>query len=564
MTREPAARRVRAALRAAVVAGAVAAPLLTWASLDAGREQRLDALAQARTEEAASTLERDLRLRLAAIERWARRWERVGVPGREEFDAEAGDLIRDMPGFRALSYNDPGSIARYVVPSANSRALGRNIAEVSPDRRRALEVARDERRVTFTTPIQLVDGSGAGFIIFTPVHDAAGFRGTIGIVFHLATWTRHVLFEDTATPFAPGFEVRVGLDGTTLLATQGFEASPATIFASEPREVAGHALTAELRPTTHFAAANWSWRPEIVTTLVTLISALTLTLLVYVRRLDAAGRRSLEAEARLRRANRRLSGEVEVRTRAEAAARDAEAAMSRFLATVSHEVRTPLNAIMGLFELIARADLPERQRRQAESGVRAARGLFEQLVDVGDACRLDAAALEPRFERIPLGRLVEAWRSSLEARVERAGRPVRARLTVAEAAPAEVALDPRRVTQIVENLLDNAVKFAERGEVRVMVGPGPDGPRDLVVRVADTGPGIPPDRLGTIFERFYQADAGTRADTGSGLGLAISRELAERMGGSLTASSDPGAGSTFTLHLPEAAATEAAASRAAA
>ena len=186
MIRGAAARRVRAALRAAVIAGAVAAPLLTWASLDAGREQRLDALAQARTEEAASTLERDLRLRLAAIERWARRWERVGVPGREEFDAEAGDLIRDMPGFRALSYNDPGSIARYVVPSANSKALGRNIAELSPDRRRALEAARDERRVAFTTPIQLVDGSGAGFLIFTPVHDGGGFQGTIGIVFHLA------------------------------------------------------------------------------------------------------------------------------------------------------------------------------------------------------------------------------------------------------------------------------------------------------------------------------------------------------------------------------------------
>ena len=535
-----------------MVAGAVTAPLLTWASLEAGREQRLDALAQARTEEAASTLERDLRLRLAAIERWARRWERVGVPGREEFDAEAGDLIRDMPGFRALSYNDPGSIARYVVPSANSRALGRNIAAVSPDRRRALEAARDERRVAFTTPIQLVDGSGAGFLILTPVHDGGGFRGTIGIVFHLATWTRHVLFEDTAASFAASFDVRVGLDGTTLFETRGFETSPATLFASEPREVAGHALTAELRPTPHFAAANWSWRPEIVTALVALISALMLTLLVYARRLDAARLRGLRAEARLRRANRRLSEEVKVRTRA-------EAAMSRFLATVSHEVRTPLNAIMGLFELIARADLPERQRRQAENGVRAARGLFEQLVDVGDACRLDAAALEPRSERIPLARLVEVWQTSLEARIERAGRPVRARLTVAEAAPAEVALDPRRVTQIVENLLDNAVKFTERGEVRVMVGPGRDGPRDLVVRIADTGPSIPPDHLGTIFERFYQADAGTRANTGSGLGLAISRELAERMGGSLTASSDPDAGSTFTLQLPEVAATKAAA-----
>ena len=563
MTREPAARRVRAALRAAMVAGAVAAPLLTWASLDADREQRLDAAARARAEEAAGALTRDLRLRLAAIERWARRWERVGVPGRQEFDAEAGDLIRDMPGFRALSYNDPGSIARHVVPSANSRALGRNIAEVSPDRRRALEAARDERRVAFTRPVQLVDGSGAGFLIFTPVHDGGGFRGTIGIVFHLATWTRHVLFEDTAASFAASFDVRVGLDGTTLFETRGFEASPATLFASEPREVAGHALTAELRPTPHFAAANWSWRPEIVTALVALISALMLTLLVYVRRLDAARLRGFGAEARLRRANRRLSEEVEVRTRAEAAARDAEAAMSRFLATVSHEVRTPLNAIMGLFELIARADLPERQRRQAENGVGAARGLFEQLVDVGDACRLDAAALEPRPERIALARLVEAWRTSLEARVERAGRPIRARLTVAEAAPAEVALDPRRVTQIVENLLDNAVKFTERGEIRVMVDPGRDGPRDLVVRIADTGPGIPPDRLGTVFERFYQADAGTRADTGSGLGLAISRELAERMGGSLTASSDTDAGSTFTLHLPEAA-TKAAASRAAA
>ena len=271
-----------------------------------------------------------------------------------------------------------------------------------------------------------------------------------------------------------------------------------------------------------------------MTALVTLISALMLTLLVYAQRLDAA------------------------RSRSEAA----EAAMSRFLGTVSHEVRTPLNAIMGLFELIARADVPERQRRQAENGVRAARGLFEQLMDVGDACRLDAAALELHPKRIPLARLVEAWRVSLEARVMRAGRPVRTRLVVADAAPAEVALDPRRVTQVVENLFDNAVKFTERGEVRVMVGPGQDSARDLVVRVADTGPGIPPDRLATVFERFYQADAGAQANAGSGLGLAISRELAERMDGSLTASSEPGAGSTFTLHLPEAAVADAPAPRA--
>ena len=516
------------AFRALVVAAAVAAPILTWLALSEDRHARIEELTRSRANEVAVALERDLRLRLEDIERWARRWERVGAPSREEFDAEARSLMDDMPGFRALSWVDPDFVVRRVAPSG-SRALGLNVAELGSGRRQALEAARDERRTTATPPIELAIDGGAGFLIVSPIHGQGEFEGALLTVLHAPSWARHVAFDGAPAPAERDFEFRARLDDATLFATEGFETSARAADAAAPEPLFGRVLGAELQETQRFVADHWSWRPEIMAAVAAVMGGLVVALLLYAARLDAARARS---------------------ERAEETAQRAEAAMSRFLATVSHEVRTPLNAIMGLFELIARAEVPERQRRQAGNGLLAARRLSAQLTDVIDASHLDAGALSVQPETAATADLVEPWRASLEGRIARSGKPIEARVEVSEAAPPAVVVDARRATQIVENLIDNAVKFTPSGEVALIVRPAPGSGRDLLVEVRDTGPGIRRDRAGAIFERFYQIrDEGDRVAGGSGLGLAISRELAQRMGGSLTVASESGEGSSFTLRL---------------
>ncbi len=249
------------------------------------------------------------------------------------------------------------------------------------------------------------------------------------------------------------------------------------------------------------------------------------------------------------RTNRALA----VRTReAEQAREEAEAASrakSEFLAMMSHELRTPLNAISGYAQLLEdeiHGPVTEAQRRGLQRIRRNQEHLLALITDILNFAKLESGRLELELAPLPvdatLASAEELVRPQLAAKgltyEYRRGDP---RVTV--------AADRERVLQIVVNLLTNAVKFTEPGG-RVTLGwEARDGV--VLVRVTDTGIGIPPEKLQTIFEPFVQLeDRKTSSHEGVGLGLAISRELARRMGGDLTAESQPGVGSTFTLRLP--------------
>ncbi len=246
-----------------------------------------------------------------------------------------------------------------------------------------------------------------------------------------------------------------------------------------------------------------------------------------------------ESEERLRELNVTLE-----RARDEAnAANDAKSA---FLATMSHEIRTPLNGVLGMAQAMARDELPDIQRERLTVIRQAGETLLALLNDLLDLSRIEAGRLELEDSTINIETLVQGAHATFTTLATE--KDVSLAVTVAPEARGVWAGDPTRVRQIVYNLVSNAVKFTDRGEVSVAVSVA--GPH-LVFKVSDTGPGIAADRLGALFQKFVQADTSTtRRFGGSGLGLAICRELATLMGGDIEATSAPGRGSVFTVRLP--------------
>ncbi len=229
---------------------------------------------------------------------------------------------------------------------------------------------------------------------------------------------------------------------------------------------------------------------------------------------------------------------------------------SQFLANVSHELRTPLNSLLILARLLAQNPAQNLTRKQVEyANVIHSSGsdLLLLINDILDLSRVEAGKLDVHPEEFALRSLVEDLRSVFEPLA--ADKRLSFSVTVDPDVPAELVTDRQRLRQVLHNLLSNAVKFTERGEVTVQiqraVPPGPGDEPAITFSVTDTGIGISDDSLKTIFEAFQQGDGTTsRRYGGTGLGLAISREVAEMLGGLITARSQPGRGSTFTIHLP--------------
>ena len=236
---------------------------------------------------------------------------------------------------------------------------------------------------------------------------------------------------------------------------------------------------------------------------------------------------------------------------AKAAAESASRTKSDFLASMSHEIRTPMNAIMGIADLLAKTTLTPEQDKYVQIFLRAGDNLLNLINDILDLSKVEASQLE-----------LEQTGFSLKDHLEKVTEMVAARAhekrlamvcEIDPGVPNDLVGDPTRLRQVLLNLLGNAIKFTESGEVTLRVAPdtNPSVPTALRFTVSDTGIGIPREKLARVFERFTQADSSTtRRFGGSGLGLTISKRLVELMGGRIWVESEVGKGSVFAFAVP--------------
>jgi len=476
--------------------------------------------------------------------------------------------IRPLPGAGSVLPDPAGwkyFVITYLEPEAtNLAAIGLDIASEAK-RQHAARVARDYGIPQISGRITLIQDHDkrAGFILFVPMylpgreHDTVhsrrtNFRGWIFAPF---------IFESFLNGVLGNLEIEVSLQLFEGLSTEPSE----RIFHSghdtgQPfvrttvLQLGGRQFTCGWTPGPDFKTAvrDPLWNAGILALIPILLAGLVTTLQVSGRRAtELVDERTHE----LKEVNERLEVEILERKAAEQSALNARAtaetankAKSEFLATMSHEIRTPMNGVIGYTDLLVDSKLSDEQRGWANNIQSSGRTLLAIINDILDFSKIEAGKLE--LEHIvfdPLAAVREvidlsdglATQKNLPLYLERP-----------TALPTQIVGDPTRFKQILLNLVSNAIKFTESGAIRIRLEWASD-PDRLQVSVSDTGLGIPEDKRDQLFQRFSQVDSSTtRRYGGTGLGLAICRHLVELMAGTISVTSELGAGTIITFEIP--------------
>ncbi len=466
---------------------------------------------------------------------------RLDASSRARFLAFARQLERDAPDIRTVLITDRAGSVLSAFPQTPDRLemVGKPLAPTS-EYESARERAVERARATLTGTVELPLG-GRGILIVSPILDADTATG-----FVVASLSYDAAFSGALSGQLRGQFTHRVLDahGTVIASSDGFPDRPGELIEHEIQVAGGPPLMLQVSVPRFQPLA-----PRLLT--LGFGGMLLVLVAVLVVREQAQARRYAERSAQLELLSRNL---LEANLRLEERARqvtEANRSKSRFLANVSHELRTPLNAIVG-YSALARegvyGDLPDDLQTAHDRIAASAEHLGELVDEILDLSRIESGRMAVEPEPVDLASVLDSVVMVVQPMADAKGLDLRMR--VASDLP-RIETDPRHLRQIVLNLVVNAVKFSERGQVSVHVRRSKTRGM-FVIEVADTGIGIAQSDQRRIFDEFEQVRPMGRGDSlqrGTGLGLAIVRKLARLLGGDVRVRSRPGRGSVFTVTL---------------